>query len=78
MQHVLISMLAVGVHLHSCMVEDGNSGVCVSSRWSECVCGTSVWEVKRWCFADVRSRFCCMDSERYRLTVLFLNTFFNS
>lgn len=26
----------------------------------------------------LRSRFCCMDSERYRLTVLFLKTFFKS
>lgn len=28
--------------------------------------------------ADVRSRFCCMESDRYRLTVLFLKTFFRS
>lgn len=27
---------------------------------------------------NLRSRFCCMESDRYRLTVLFLKTFFRS
>lgn len=33
-------------------------------------------EEEIWC--NLRSRFCCMESERYKLTVLFLKTFFRS
>lgn len=59
------------------MVEMGIVG-CVCPAGGLRVCVASVLEVERRCFSDVRSRFCCMESERYKLTVLFLNTFFRS
>lgn len=73
------------------MLQMGMVGcVCISDSAWVCLwclrCGEHVgvsasvclWVTKHMCVADVRSRLCCMESDRYRLTVLFLKTFFRS
>lgn len=73
------------------MLQMGMVGcVCISDSAWVCLwylrCGEHVgvsvsvclWVAEHMSVADVRSRFCCMESDRYRLTVLFLKTFFRS